>query len=241
MSDHPSFPPVVQGEVPKVSTNTQPNAASACDLVFFGIVNGLEAQTIVPAQRLVEADLAMQFGVGRNSVREALQRLAAEGIVDLHRHKGAVVRSLSLQDTLGVLDVAERMTGLLARAAACNAVNAPQRGALAASLNELAAAEEAQDASAFATARRRFYRTLLDMGGNRELWRLFPTIQMPIVHAQHPLPTLLRLRLTDYRKIGIAVLAGQEAAADDAGTDHVRHVREEILRRTQLPGAPVVH
>ena len=98
---------------------------SASDLVFFGIVNGLELQKLVPAQRLVESDLAAQFAVGRNSVREALQRLAAEGIVELHRHKGAAIRTLSLQETLDVLDVAERMTGLLARSAARGATFPP--------------------------------------------------------------------------------------------------------------------
>lgn len=43
----------------------------------------------MPAQRLVEMELASQYGVGRNSVREALQRLEAEGIVELFRNRGA--------------------------------------------------------------------------------------------------------------------------------------------------------
>jgi DNA-binding GntR family transcriptional regulator len=55
---------------------------SASDAIFYGVVHGLEAQRFVPGQRLVESDLASQFGVGRNSVREAIQRLAADGIVD---------------------------------------------------------------------------------------------------------------------------------------------------------------
>src|SRR5687767_10505004 len=92
--------------------------ASASDTVFFGIVNALETQALVPGQRLVEVDLAAQFQVGRNSVREALHRLAAEGIVELFRHRGATIRLLTLKETMDVLDVAERMSGLLARTAA---------------------------------------------------------------------------------------------------------------------------
>jgi DNA-binding GntR family transcriptional regulator len=57
-----------------------PASRSASDSVFFGIMNGLELGTFVPGQRLVETDLVEQFGVGRNSVREALQRLAAEAL-----------------------------------------------------------------------------------------------------------------------------------------------------------------
>ena len=215
---------------PAVSENTAgEDAISASDLVFFGIVNGLESQQLVPAQRLVEIDLAEQFSVGRNSVREALQRLAAEGIVELHRHRGAAIRSLSMQETLDVLEVAERMTGLLARMAARRASVSGLKPILNESLKALKTAEAENDASAFTSARRRFYRCLLDMSDNRELKRLFPTIQMPIVYAQHRLPALQKLRLRDYGKIAMAVRSGREDEADEAGAAHVQHVRHEIV------------
>ena len=201
---------------------------SASDQVFFGIVNGLEFQKFVPAQRLVEIDLAEQFGVGRNSVREALQRLAAEGMVELHRHKGAVIRSLSMQETLDVLEVAERMTGLLVRAAARGAAASGLKTILSGNLKALKAADAANDVAAFTSARRRFYRCLLDMGGNRELQRLFPTIQMPIVYAQYRLSALQKIRLRDYTKIATAVKAGRQDEAEAAGAAHVQHVRQAI-------------
>ena len=211
------------------------SAESASDTVFFGIMNGLEALRFVPGQRLVEADLAAQFGVGRNSVREALQRLAAEGIVELLRHRGAAIRSLSLQETLDVLDVAERMNGLLARTAARAVAGGHPAMAVTRALQQLRAADRAQDPDAFGRARRGFYRALLETSGSRELRRLFPSIHVPIVHAQQRLASLQKLRLRDYRAIGQAVAQGAEDAADEAGMAHVRHVREEILR--QLGGA----
>jgi DNA-binding GntR family transcriptional regulator len=204
---------------------------SAADAVFYGIMNGLEGLQFVPGQRLVEVDLAARFGVGRNSVREALQRLAAEGIVEILRHKGAAIRALSRQETMDVLDVAERMTGLLARSAARAVAAGQPRQAVARALDLLRAADREQDADAFARARRSFYRALLETGGSRELRRLFPSIHMPIVHAQHRLAALQKLRLRDYRAIGKTVLDGDEAAADEAAVAHVRNVREEILRK----------
>jgi DNA-binding GntR family transcriptional regulator len=205
--------------------------ASAADEVFFGIFNGLEVQRFVPGQRLVEADLAVQFGVGRNSVREAMQRLAANGIVDVLRHKGATIRSLTLQETLHVLDVAERMTGLLAHSAAKGVRAGHSTLPIQTGLQQLIAAEKTQDGDAFARARRNFYRALLDAAGSRELRRLFPSIQMPTVYAQHRLPALQKIRLADYRAISKAVVAGDAAAADAAGMAHVRNVRDEIIRR----------
>jgi DNA-binding GntR family transcriptional regulator len=161
-------------------------------------------------------------------VREALQRLAAEGIVDLHRNRGAAIRSLSLQETLDVLEVAELMTGLLARTAARAFDQSRHRKMLQAVLDDLARANRDGGPSVFSAARRHFYRALLDVGANQELRRLFPAIHMPIVHAQFRLPDLQKLRFADYKKIGAAVLMGDCTTAEVAGMNHVRRVRAAI-------------
>ena len=212
------------------SDDTADATASAADSVFFGILTGLEHQRFVPGQRLVEVDLAAQFGVGRNSVREALQRLVAEGIAATVRHKGAVIRALTLEDTMDVLDVAERMTGLLARSAARAVAAGAATQPLSRALQQLRTAAREQDADAFARGRRGFYRALLETSGSRELRRLFPSIHMPIVYAQHRLASLHKLRVRDYPVIGKAVIAGDPEAADAAAMEHVRNVRGEILR-----------
>ncbi|WP_298209074.1 GntR family transcriptional regulator [Acidovorax sp.] len=206
-------------------------AASASSAVFYGIMNGLAEQKLVPGQRLVEVDLAEQYQVSRNSVREALQQLAAQGVVEIPRNKGAAIRSLSLQETLEVLDVAERMTGLLARSAALGIAAGQAGDCIRESLIELDQANAAQDPDAFARARRRLYRALLHASGSRELKRLFPSIQMPIVYAQHRPSTLQKVRMRDYQAMCDAVLRGDAQAADAAGMAHVQNVREAIVRQ----------
>ncbi|SAK88947.1 GntR family transcriptional regulator [Caballeronia hypogeia] len=201
---------------------------SATQLVYQGIARGLERGSFVPGQRLVEGDLADFFEVGRNSVREALQRLAADGIVDLNRNRGASIRSLSLQETHDVLEVAELLTGLLARVAARNARLSPNAMQLENVLEELDAFMPSSDPEAFGRLRRRFYRTLLELAENSELNRMFPAVQLHIVHAQFRPLNLTALRIADYAKIGQAVLAGNSKEAERAGVQHVRHVRELI-------------
>lgn len=208
-----------------------PPTASASSAVFYGILNGLAEQKLVPGQRLVEVDLAEQYQVSRNSVREALQQLEAQGVVDIPRNKGAAIRSLSLHDTLEVLDVAERMTGLLARSAAQGVAAGHPGDAIRQSLAELAQADAAQDADAFTRARRGLYRALLQASGSRELRRLFPSIQMPIVYAQHRPSTLQKVRMRDYQAMCDAVLRGDAKAADAAGMAHVQNVRTAIVRQ----------
>ncbi|WP_455916337.1 GntR family transcriptional regulator [Pantoea agglomerans] len=48
--------------------------------------------------RLVERDLASQFSVSRIPLREAIQKLEREGLVDVYRNRGAVVRTLTASD-----------------------------------------------------------------------------------------------------------------------------------------------
>ncbi len=204
---------------------------TAADAVFHGIMQALAQQRLVPGQRLVEVDLAAQFGVSRASVREALQRLSAEGMVELFRNKGAVVRSLSTQETLEVLDVAERITGLLARSAARAIAAGAARTPIEDAIARLDEVDRSQDADAFAGARRELYRALLVTSGSRELRRLLPSINMPIVYAQHRPASLQQVRMRDYQLMCEAILAGDEAAADAAGMQHVRNVREVIEQR----------
>lgn len=134
------------------SPQESPSSTSASGVVFFGIMNGLAEQKLVPGQRLVEVDLAALYKVSRNSVREALQQLAAQGVVEILRNKGAAIRSLSLQETLEVLDVAERMTGLLAKSAALGIAAGKPAAEIEEALGELRQANSQQDQQAFARA-----------------------------------------------------------------------------------------
>ena len=55
----------------------------------------IRQRRLVPGQRLVEVDIIRQTGGSRFKVREALQRLAAEGLVDVEEYRGASVRNAS--------------------------------------------------------------------------------------------------------------------------------------------------
>jgi DNA-binding GntR family transcriptional regulator len=58
----------------------------------------ISASRLVPGQRLVEVDIIRQTGGSRFKVREALQRLAAEGLVEIEEFRGASVRGASMDE-----------------------------------------------------------------------------------------------------------------------------------------------
>ncbi|MEJ2458096.1 MAG: GntR family transcriptional regulator [Novosphingobium sp.] len=200
--------------------------------VYLGILSDLERGRMVPGQRLVETELAQRFEVGRNAVREAIQHLAGRGVVDLSPNRSPVIRRLDSAEVFEVIDVAEVMTRLVARAAALRFGSA-HVAPLAGAMDELAAAAETGEPAQFSRARRRFYRILLLIGGNRELQRLFPAIGTHIIHAQYPSPRMQGIRLADYQQMAGAIMAGDAKAAEVAATAHVDHVRAVITELSQ--------
>jgi DNA-binding GntR family transcriptional regulator len=59
----------------------------------------------VPGQRLVEADLVVQSGMSRGRVRDALRSLEGEGLVQIHRNRGASVRRISRKEVSDTLEL----------------------------------------------------------------------------------------------------------------------------------------
>ncbi len=200
----------------------------ASQRVYRGIMKDLEEGRLVPGQILSETGMAGQYGVGRNAVREAMQHLAARGVVDLSRNRSPTIRRLDHAETLEILDVAGAMTALAVQAAARRYDPVVHAALITATLNALTQADAEDEPGGFSRARRHFYRVLLRIGSNRELQRLFPAISMHIIYAQYQSPRLRGIRLADYRAIMDAVVGGDMAAAAAAGRNHTDHVRSAI-------------
>lgn len=189
------------------------------------VLQGLAEGRFVPGQRLSEPELMARTGLGRSSVREGLGRLVASGIVVQALHKGAQIRLLTRRAACDILRVTEPLLGLAARQAA----EAVARGADPAGLIA-AAAEYDATTEGRARARARYYRALTLLGGNAELDRLLPTLQVHLIRAQlrtsRPPATGARARIV------AAVASGDADAAEAAARDHVRRLI------AMLPEAP---
>jgi DNA-binding GntR family transcriptional regulator len=74
---------------------------------------------IAPGQKLNERELAQNLQVSRTPLREAIKRLAAEGLVELLPNRGAIAVQLSVQDvrhTFEMMAGLEALSGELAAA-----------------------------------------------------------------------------------------------------------------------------
>ena len=158
--------------------------ASSPDLIFREIIQGLYKGIYVPGQRLVEVDLTQKWGVSRGTVREALNRLAAEGIVVLSRHRGAAIRVLDLAEMQDILAVLEMMIGMAARLAAQRIGKAPTAHASPKTSRRCWASAAVPNSIDLVRARNRFYRTLAAIGGNKELDVLLSRMHVHLLRVQ---------------------------------------------------------
>ena len=216
-------------------SSAQPRDARACGSAHLAraIVDGLEAGAFAPGQRLVEADLCQRFGVGRSVVRDALQRLAARGVVTLSPNRGARISELTLEDALDTLELTELLLGLAARTAARGIGRQGVAEAVRDALARLEEARERDDPARFAAARKAFYSTLVRTGGNQALRRVVPSVEVHVLRARFGFSTMRAEIFEEFRAIGDAVLQGDPERAERLGREHVRRIRERLERSTE--------
>ncbi|MGH3321556.1 MAG: GntR family transcriptional regulator [Streptosporangiaceae bacterium] len=96
---------------------TLPTRGGTTDAVTDALREAILDGALPPAAWLREEKLARELTVSRTPVREALRRLEDEGLVVKAAHKGTLVASLSLEDTLALYVVRANLEGLAARLA----------------------------------------------------------------------------------------------------------------------------
>ena len=93
----------------KKAHKSKKNGQSLVQYLVDGIIQGVRDGEFVPGQRLIAADLAEQFQVSRAPVREAMQVLVGEGVVEFVLNRGAKIRKLSVIELIDVMEFTEAM------------------------------------------------------------------------------------------------------------------------------------
>jgi len=213
-------------------TRKADDGLSSADRIVKSILKGLYEGRFVAGQRLVEPDLVSQYEVSRSTVREAIKRLAAMGVVEASLNRGARIRQLSKDEARNVLRIIEVIVGLAARLAAENIGTPDHSAQVEQALADLLAASKQADRYEFVRQRNRFNRTLARVSNNPELEQMLANMQVHLVRNR--LVMRPEDRAQSYATIGAAVLAGDADAAENYARAHVRRV-VELLDDAYVP------
>jgi DNA-binding GntR family transcriptional regulator len=199
-----------------------------------GSIHALLRQDIVqlalrPGQRLSENEIALRFGTSRAPVREALIRLAEEGLIEVWPQRGSFVTRISLAAMKRARFVREAIEISVVRAAAEAGLSA----ATLAGLDRTIADQEAagDHPARFTAADDAFHRALVEAIGIHQLWAVlerekvqFDRIRFLSVGAATPVETLI-VQHQD-------ILQGIRARDPDAAETAMRAHMAEVLKAT---------
>jgi len=184
------------------------------------VLEAIDVGVFKPGDRLVESDLAERFGVSRTPIREALQRLETQSLLE-RDGRSLIVASLSHSQLAELYVVRRELEGLAARLAAQHATDEEIRV-----LRDMVTADDAlvDDPTALSRANKRFHHQLHLASHNR-----FLVQQLDLVHRTMALMATTSLAVegrgeiaqAEHSTLVSAIEARDVAAADAALKDHI--------------------
>jgi DNA-binding GntR family transcriptional regulator len=192
-----------------------------------------------PGTELSEVALSRELSVSRGPIREAMGRLAAEGLVTVRPRRGAEVRSLTPEELIDAYQVREALEVLAVRLAVPRATDADLAG-----LDELVdrMSEHAKigAVSDFFAANVAFHELLCELSGNKKLLQVHHRLAGEIGRFQ---ARTLALRgnldgsVTEHRAILAAMRLHDANKAAELTAAHIQ-VPAQRLQKTLGEGGP---
>jgi len=212
----------IHGSLPQTPTARTLRVRSVVGLAYDEIRSLIVGGVLGPGARLGQAELADQLGISRTSVREALRRLAGDGLVEFEVNRGFFVVDIGLDTVLQRLEARLVLEPSIARLAAERRHD-----------HDLAAMRDAIDAEDAATtsdaghdASRAFHLALADATENEALVRLLDTLWIAdvgrrLLAQRRVAPTWQDADVAEHREIVEAIEAGDAARAEALMRSHV--------------------
>ncbi len=188
-----------------------------------GFARRYAASGSCPGQRLVEVDIIRQTGGSRFKVREALQRLSAEGLVDIEEYRGASVRDASMDEVRQLYHARGALEGICA-ADFTRKATPEQKAELARIAGEMDDCVASAAPEHFARLNARWHNLIMEAGGNLVIQGIVQRLNTPIHHLVFESfyrGERLRAAVQDHRDIVDAIMAGDCDRAEAAMRTHV--------------------
>jgi DNA-binding GntR family transcriptional regulator len=182
------------------------------------------AGRLQPGAELAEVALSEQLGVSRGPLREALGRLAAEGLVTIRPRRGAVVRSLSKEEFLELYQVREALEMMAVRLAVPRLAE-DDFAALQGLIDTMARRAERGEVAEFFEANAAFHGHLFAAAGNEKLQEIYRQLLGQLGRYRHRSLVLrgnLQRSVAEHAAILRAAKRGDAERAVHLMSEHVR-------------------
>lgn len=216
-----------------------PRPATAAETAYRHIRRLILDNALPPGTQRLEAELALELGLSRTPVREAMLRLARDGLVAVTPRHGMRVLPLSASDMRDIYDVLESLEPKAAELLARRRLKPEALAPLHAACDAMEAAIAAGDRGAWAVADEDFHRGLLALCGNARLAAMVMQVWDQSHRARlltlnlRPLPAA---STAEHRAIMTAIDAGDGEAARELFRLHRRRGGAELIALIERSG-----
>lgn len=219
---------------------------AASEAIYQDLLTGLLTGRYRAGSRLREEALATALGTSRTPVRQALQRMHAEGLVELQPNRGALVTECSSRELDQIYELRAMLEGYACREAAprVEEVQLDRLARLCDQLEQELHGDQETDFSTISQLNLDYHRLLHESSGNRYLVALLGgIIRVPLViHSfRHYTPDELTRSFAHHREIVAALRAKDGRWAEAVMHAHVSAAHASLRRaRDAEPGDVVV-
>lgn len=215
---------------PHVATTEPLQIQSVVDRVYVALRVRILDGDFPRGARLRQEALAEELGVSRTPLREALRRLAAEGLVEFHPNRGAQVAEITDDDVRGAYEA--RMV-VEPGAAGLAALRRPA-AALAVMRQAIEDERVSDDRRSAYLASRAFHLALVRASENEHLIRAAEALWVPgvpeaIYEKQAGAADLIETDVVEHERIAAAVEAGDTDLAEALARGHIRAAHARFL------------
>jgi DNA-binding GntR family transcriptional regulator len=196
------------------------------------------ANRLAPGTELSEVALSRELEISRGPIREALSRLAAEGLITMRPRRRAEVRSLTTQELIDAYQVREALEVMAVRLAIPRITEA-DLARLDDLIDQMAGHAGRRAVADFFAANVAFHETLCELSGNDKLQEMHHRLEGEIGRFQDRTLALrgsLDGSLTEHRAILAAIRLRDADKAAQLTADHVR-VPVQRLQAALAPDA----
>jgi DNA-binding GntR family transcriptional regulator len=182
-----------------------------------------------PGERLIEGRLAVELGVSRNPVREAIRALASEGLIEVTARRGAAVATMTEQEARETIEVRALLEGQNARLAA-RSQDRQIIKRIETVLNKGTAAVTAKRFDQLFDLNQRFHSELAAAGQNTVLGDLLQRLRERTAMLFAPMdPSRQARSWEEHAAILRAIIEGDERTAAALAAEHVMRAGMDFL------------
>ncbi len=212
----------------------------AADVAYAELRRRILAGALPAGTHLGEAETAGSLGVSRTPVREALQRLSADGLVDLLPHRGAQTISWTPAELANVFELRALLEPYGAARAASRALTEAELAGLTELCDQMETAAANSDFGRVAELNTTLHGTILAAAGNPRLTDLVQTIVLvPVVigtFSRYDADSLRR-SMHHHRELVAALRAADPAWAESVMRAHIRAAADFLIGQIRLEAA----